>query len=98
MPYAYIVNNTVQEYIPTYSEQFPGVPAEQRYSADFLSRCKLLPEDTAVRAHWTYNPDTDEFTAPKEVELEPKPEVPEGYIIAQDEIDAAYRGGVNSVK
>jgi hypothetical protein len=98
MPYAYVVDNIVQEYIPDYVEQFPGVPAEQRYSADFLNQCKLLPEGTAVRTHWTYDPGTDEFTAPKEIEIEPKPEGLEDYVIAQDEVDAAYRGGVNSVE
>ena len=100
MKYIYLSDNIVSEIIPEENPIFPGVPVEQRYAPDFVSKLKQVPDETPVEQNWVYDPDSDTFSAPpKPVEPEPEPEPePEGYTITEEEVSAAYKEGVNNVE
>lgn len=78
MQYIYIDRNrVVQEFLPMFDPVFPGVPIEQRYSADFLSHVLEVPDETVVEQSWVYDPQTNTFSEPIVPEIEPEPPRPE---------------------
>jgi len=68
MKYVLLNQNTVCEVIPEENPIFPGIPIEDRYSAEFLSQCISVEDDVEVYQNWIYQDGT--FVAP------PEPEVP----------------------
>lgn len=45
MKYVLILNGKVHEIIEEYNSVFPGVPIQERYSADFLLNCVAVNDD-----------------------------------------------------
>lgn len=76
---------------------FPGIPIEDRYSEEFLAQCIIRSEEqvrsVGINCGMIYDEETDTFYYP-----EPEPEPEEGYSVTQEEVDAAYREGVNNVE
>jgi len=68
MKYIFLTNNIVHEIIPDLDPVFPGVPIEQRYSPDFLSRCVAVEDAEEPPAGYMYDPQTGTFSAPPEPE------------------------------
>ena len=62
MWYIYLENNIVCESIPEFHSDFPGIPVEERYSADFLHQCIQWEEQ--VPQGWEYDEETTTFTPP----------------------------------
>lgn len=62
--YILIESNTVREIIPDIDPVFPGVPIEERYAPDFVSRLIHVPDDTPVDQNWLYDPETGKFSEP----------------------------------
>ena len=60
--------NIVEEIVPDYESVLPGVPIEARYSKDFVSQLLHLSDDTKVKSHWIYNPETETFSEPPIIE------------------------------
>ena len=60
---------TAQELIPDIDPVFPGVPIEERYAPDFVSRLIHVPDDTEVQQRWVYDRESGLFN-------QPIPEVP----------------------
>lgn len=58
-----------QELIPDIDPVFPGVPIEERYAPDFVSRLIHVPDDTEVQQRWVYDRESGLFN-------QPTPEVP----------------------
>lgn len=73
--YLVMNDNIVVEIIPEYTDIFPGVPANQRYSAEFLSRCIAVDENIQVEVGQMYNGTTGEITTPPVIEIQ-EPEAP----------------------
>lgn len=46
--------NIVAEIIPDENPIFPGVPIEDRYTAEFISKLIHVSDDTAVEQNWEY--------------------------------------------
>lgn len=59
-----IVNGKVYEIIPDTAR-----PVEAWYGSDFAAQCVEAPDE--VEQHWTYNPETVEFSPPAPYEPEP---------------------------
>ena len=78
-------NNIVFEIIPEYA-----LPVEKWYGENFAADCVEAPDE--VEQHWVYDPQTGTFSEPVEPEPEPEPEE----TTVWDELDAAYREGVNT--
>lgn len=99
--YILLNNNAVAEIIPDEDPIFPGIPIEQRYAPDFVSKLLHVADDTAVKQNQVYDPETGTFSDPPAPEPIPEPEPPEPstepeYISTAD-LDAAYMEGVNGV-
>ena len=62
--YIYVVDKKVQEVIPEYVEAFPDIPADQRYSKQFLDKCVVIDETIPVEPTWDYLSDVDLFKTP----------------------------------
>lgn len=79
--------NVVSELIPDISSEFPGVPIEQRYTPEFVSRLIHVDDSMEVHQNWMYNPEDGTFYEPDEL---PRPvPVPHTYTaleLAQQEI------------
>lgn len=67
-------SNVVMEIIPGEDSRFPGIPIEQRYSADFIAALIQTADETEVEQNWVYNPDDQTFSAPPAPEPGPEPE------------------------
>lgn len=94
-------DKTVGSIINEEDPVFPGIPIADRYSPDFLKECIVKPEEdvTEVQTGMVYDSETDTFSWPPVPEPEPEPEPEEpGYTVTQEEIDAAYKEGVNDVE
>lgn len=90
MNYIYLVQNVVCEIIPEETTVFPGVPAEERYSKNFLSKCIPLEDASGIFLGMVYDPETGKFA-----ELPEKaPEI--GVTIDTADLEATYKEGVNS--
>lgn len=90
--YILLDENRVREIIPDIDPVFPGVPIGDRYPAKFLARLLHVSDDTQVEQNWVYDPETGAFSAPPQPEPSPEPEY-----LSTDELDAAYREGVDSI-
>lgn len=66
--------NVVMEIIPGEDSRFPGIPIEQRYSADFIAALIQTADETEVQQNWVYNPDDQTFSPPPAPEPGPEPE------------------------
>lgn len=44
---------------------FPGVPIEERFSADFLAKCVQVGDDTVIENGMKYDPESRTFYVPK---------------------------------
>ncbi len=74
MNYVYVENNTVREIVPEYDPAFPGIPVEERYSEEFVSR--LIADGVGnVRPGWIYDPGTGGFSPPPASEIVPEEEL-----------------------
>lgn len=60
---------TVSEIIPDENPIFPGIPIEQRYAPDFVSKLIHFPNGILVEQNWIYDPETQTFSEP----IPPKP-------------------------
>lgn len=67
-------SNVVMEIIPGEDSRFPGIPIEQRYSADFIAALIQTADETEVEQNWVYNPDDQTFSEPPAPEPGPEPE------------------------
>lgn len=56
--------STVAEIIPDENPIFPGVPVNERYAPDFVSRLMHVPDNTPVDQNWLYDPGTGVFSEP----------------------------------
>lgn len=68
MKYVYATDGIVREIIPEINPAFPGIPIEERYTADFLDRCIVVSDDTEVEQNWIC--EGGSFTPPPEPEPE----------------------------
>lgn len=84
------------EYDPT----FPEVPITDRYSASFLAHCVVRTSEQIqsqqIELGMVYDADTDTFAEPVLPEPEPSP-ASTGFSVSSDEVNDAYRTGVNSI-
>lgn len=61
--YAYIENNRVREILYEFTEDFPNIPIEQRYSSKFLKKCVVVEDESLeIKEGMDYNSETGEFT------------------------------------
>lgn len=67
-------DNIVMEIIPDEDSRFPGIPIEQRYSADFIAALIQTADETEVEQNWVYDPETQTFDEPPTPEPGPEPE------------------------
>ena len=58
------VENTVLEIIPDENPALPGIPLEERYSADFLTSLLSVDNEIEVELNWKYDPKTGAFSEP----------------------------------
>ena len=94
-------DNVVMEIIPGEDSRFPGIPIEQRYSADFIAALIQTADETEVEQNWIYNPDDQTFSAPPVPEPGPDPEPePEPVEVARAakiaEISAACNAAIDA--
>lgn len=68
--------NAVSEIIPDYDPVFPGVPVPARYAPDFVANLMRVEDDTEVRQNWVYDPDSQTFSEPPELEIPVNPPEP----------------------
>lgn len=101
MNYLYVSDGGIlAEIIKDEDETFPGIPASERYTKEFLDSCversdEQIAEEGIV-VGMLYDTDTDTFHEPKPTpEQEPKPE---GYTITEEEVNTAYKEGINNVE
>lgn len=58
---------------------FPGVPVEERFSADFLAKCVQVSDDTVIENGAKYDPESGTFYVPEPPappSVDEKPEQP----------------------
>lgn len=76
-------SSIVQEIIPEFVVEFPGVPITERYSKEFLSQCLEVADEVNVEQNWEYHPMENIFkpvpppvieALPEEPTVEPAPE------------------------
>lgn len=107
--YLYInADNILAEIIPDFDPVFPEIPVTERYAPDFLAQCVARTDEQisseGIELGMLYDADTDTFTAAPTLEPEPEPEPepgPEpssGYTITEEEVNTAYKEGVNNVE
>ena len=94
-------SNVVMEIILGEDPVFPGIPIEQRYSADFIAALIQTADETEVEQNWVYNPDDQTFSAPPAPEPGPDPEPePEPVEVARvakiAEISAACNAAIDA--
>ena len=94
-------SNVVMEIIPGEDPVFPGVPIEQRYSADFIAALIQTADETEVEQNWVYDPETKTFDEPPTPEPGPDPEPePEPVEVARAakiaEISAACNAAIDA--
>lgn len=94
--YLYISpDNILDEIIPDEDSTFPGIPASQRYSEEFLAACIIRSdeqlESEGIKTGMTYDAETDSFYMAYD------PGMPQ-YYISETEISKAYMEGVNNVE
>ena len=89
--YILLEDNKVKEIIPDIDPIFPGIPIEERYTAEFVASLLHVEDETVVEQNWIYDPETETFSAPPKPDPKPEPEM-----ISTTELDAAYQEGVNS--
>ena len=68
MKYVYITDNIVREVIPEVNPAFPEIPIGERYTAEFLTQCVVVIDETPVEQNWTYSEGV--FSPPPEPEPE----------------------------
>ena len=66
--------NGVMEIIPDANPIFPGIPIEQRYTAEFIATLVPVEDETEVEQNWVYDPETKTFDEPPTPEPGPDPE------------------------
>lgn len=66
--------NRVMEIIPDENPIFPGIPIEQRYTAEFIATLMPVEDETEVEQNWVYDPETKTFDEPPTPEPGPEPE------------------------
>lgn len=93
--------NSVMEIIPDENPIFPGIPIEQRYTAEFIATLVSVEDETEVEQNWIYNPDDQTFSAPPTPEPGPDPEPePEPVEVARAakvaEISAACNAAIDA--
>lgn len=59
--YIYVKDGKAFNILPEFDPIFPGVPIDQRYSPEFLSKCAIVDEDYPVEQDWDYFPETNTF-------------------------------------
>ena len=94
-------SNVVMEIIPGEDSRFPGIPIEQRYSADFIAALIQTADETEVEQNWVYDPETQTFSEPPTPEPGPDPEPePEPVEVARAakiaEISAACNAAIDA--
>lgn len=94
-------DNIVMEIIPGEDPIFPGIPIEQRYSADFIAALIQTADETEVEQNWVYDPETKTFDEPPAPEPGPDPEPePEPVEVARAakiaEISAACNAAIDA--
>lgn len=72
--YILLDKNEVKEIIPDADPVFPGIPIEERYTADFVAGLLHISDGIEVNQNWIYDPETQTFSAPPEPEPLPEPE------------------------
>ena len=65
--------NRAMEIIPDENPIFPGIPIEQRYTAEFIATLVPVEDETEVEQNWIYNPDDQTFSEPPTPEPPPEP-------------------------
>lgn len=62
------------EIIPDENPILPGIPIEQRYTAEFIAMLVPVEDETEVEQNWIYDPETKTFDEPPAPEPGPEPE------------------------
>ena len=93
--------NSVMEIIPDENPIFPGIPIEQRYTAEFIATLVPVEDETEVEQNWVYDPETKTFDEPPTPEPGPDPEPePEPVEVARAakvaEISAACNAAIDA--
>lgn len=103
--YLYIgTDNILCEIIPDFDPVFPEIPITERYAPDFLAQCVERTDEQisseGIELGMLYDAEEDTFKpAPAPgPEPEPEPEPGSGYTITEEEVNAAYKEGVNNVE
>ena len=103
--YLYIgTDNILCEIIPDFDPVFPEIPVTERYAPDFLAQCVERTDEQisseGIELGMLYDAEADTFKpAPTpEPEPEPEPEPGSGYTITEEEVNTAYKEGVNNVE
>lgn len=60
--YVYIVDGVAREIMQEFTEDFPNIPFEKRYSEKFVKQCVKVEDDVEVVEGFDYNSETGEFT------------------------------------
>lgn len=80
MQYIYITDDfSVGAILAGEDPTFPDVPIEERFSADFLTKCVQVSDNVVVESHMKYNPESGTFyvpAPPPPPSVEEKPDQP----------------------
>ena len=79
------------EIIPDENPVFPGIPATQRYAADFISRCITADDVSAIHTGMIYDPATKTFSEPPA----PEPVTPSDPITPTPTIEEKNRADID---
>ena len=102
--YIHLHNGIVTEFISEENKDFPDIPIEERYSKDFLDNCiiktKEYVEEHELHIGMLYDVETDSFSEPPIPEEPDVPESPveEGFTLTEEEINNAYKEGIDNVE
>ena len=79
MKYVYVSEDfSIGSIIPDEDPIFPGIPVEQRYSAEFLKQCIAVEDSVAeaIEAGSKYDPESGMFYVPEPPSVEENPDQP----------------------
>ena len=75
--YIYLKDNIVWEFVPEENPDFPGIPLNERYPAEFIEALVFVEDTESIEYGYIYNSETGEFSPPPVPErpdpIEPEP-------------------------
>ena len=61
--YAYIKDGRINQFLYAFSEEFPNIPLDERFSEEIIRNCiEVNPTDELLKEGMDYNSETGEFS------------------------------------